>query len=91
MYWVIWVYKDWRPEKDEFEVIGLQIARSMLQLTVLIRDEANVNRYYHLYELRVSMQKLESAVVVKFIETLLILYNILIVNISLFSHRSSDR
>ncbi|CAG8774689.1 5517_t:CDS:1, partial [Rhizophagus irregularis] len=53
----------WRPEKDEFKVIGLQIARSMLQLTVLIRDEANVNRYYHLYELRVSMQKSESAVI----------------------------
>ncbi|PKC67890.1 hypothetical protein RhiirA1_457868 [Rhizophagus irregularis] len=64
MYWVIWVYKDWRPEKNEFEVIGLQIARSMLQLTVLIRDEANVNRYYHLYKLRVSMQKSESAVVI---------------------------
>lgn len=35
------------------------------------------------------MQKLESAVVVKFIETLLILHNILIVNIFLLSHKST--
>ncbi len=40
------------------------------------------------------MQKSEPAVVAKFIETLLILHNILIVNMSLLSHESipkSDR
>ena len=41
-----WVYKGRRSKKDEFEVIGLQVAGSMLQLTVLIRNGANVNRYH---------------------------------------------
>src|SRR6266498_4466067 len=89
-----WIYKGQRPEKDEFGVIGLQVAGSTLRLTILIRDKVNVNRYYHLHKSRVSMQKSEPAIVVKFIETLLILRNILIVNMFLFSHGSiskSDR
>ncbi|CAB5354728.1 unnamed protein product [Rhizophagus irregularis] len=89
-----WVYKGRRPEKDEFGVIGLQVAGSTLRLTVLIRDGANVDRYYHLHESRVPVQKSEPAVVAKFIETLLILRNILIVNMSLLPHGStlkSDR
>ncbi|RIA93461.1 hypothetical protein C1645_819427 [Glomus cerebriforme] len=88
---IIFVYKDQRPEKNEFGVIGLQIAKFTLRLTVLIRNEANVDRYYHLYELKVSVQKSETAVVVKFIKTLLILHNILIVNISLLPHRSTSK
>ena len=50
-----WMYKGQRPEKDEFEVIGLQVAGSMLQLTVLIRDGANIDRYYHLCESKVPV------------------------------------
>jgi len=38
-----WVYKGRRPEKDEFGIIGLQVAGSILRLTVLIRDGANVD------------------------------------------------
>ncbi|RIA84924.1 hypothetical protein C1645_741956 [Glomus cerebriforme] len=86
-----WVYKGQRPEKDEFGVIGLQVAGSMLRLTVLIRDGANVDRYYHLHESRIPVQKSEPAVVVKFIETLLILRNILTVNMSLLPHGSTPK
>ena len=86
-----WVYKGRRPEKDEFGVIGLQVAGSMLRLTVLIRDGANVDRYYHLHESRIPVQKSEPAVVAKFIETLLILRNILIVNMSLLPHGSTPK
>ncbi|RIA92791.1 hypothetical protein C1645_820196 [Glomus cerebriforme] len=82
------VYKGQKPEKDKFGVIGLQVAGSMLRLTVLIRDGDNVDRYYHLHESKVPMQKSEPAVIVKFIETLLILRNILIVNMSLLPHGS---
>ncbi|PKK59235.1 hypothetical protein RhiirC2_871337 [Rhizophagus irregularis] len=80
-----------RPEKDEFGIIGLQVAGSTLRLTVLIRDGANVDRYYHLHESRVPVQKSEPAVVAKFIETLLILRNILIVNMSLLPHGSTPK
>jgi len=86
-----WVYKGRRPEKDEFGIIGLQVAGSILRLTVLIRDGANVDRYYHLHESRIPVQKSEPAVVAKFIETLLILHNILIVNMSLLSHGSTPK
>ena len=86
-----WVYKGRRPEKDEFGIIGLQVAGSMLRLTVLIRDGANVDRYYYLHESRVPVQKSEPAIVAKFIETLLILRNILIVNMSLLPHGSTPK
>ena len=86
-----WVYKGQRPEKDEFGVIGLQVAGSMLRLTVLIKDEANVDRYYHLHESKVPVQKSEPAVVAEFIETLLILRNILIVNMSLLPYGSTPK
>ncbi|RIA97822.1 hypothetical protein C1645_732100 [Glomus cerebriforme] len=86
-----WVYKCQRPEKDKFGIIGLQVAGSILRLTVLIRDRANVDRYYHLYELRVPVQKSEPAIVAKFIETLLILRNILIADMSLLPHRSTPK
>ncbi|PKK47892.1 hypothetical protein RhiirC2_872266, partial [Rhizophagus irregularis] len=86
-----WVYKGRRPEKDEFGIIGLQVAGSILRLTVLIRDGANVNRYYHLHESRIPVQKSEPAVIAKFIETLLILRNILIVNMSLLPHGSTPK
>ncbi|CAG8671820.1 16587_t:CDS:2 [Dentiscutata erythropus] len=36
-----WVYKGCRPEKDEFGIIGLQVAGPLLRLTVLIRDSAS--------------------------------------------------
>ncbi|CAG8509297.1 9790_t:CDS:2, partial [Acaulospora morrowiae] len=39
-----WVYKSRRPEKDQFGIIGLQVAGSLLRLSVLIRDSANVDR-----------------------------------------------
>ncbi|RGB43158.1 hypothetical protein C1646_750055 [Rhizophagus diaphanus] len=80
-----------RPEKDEFEIIGLQVAGSILQLTVLIRDGANVDKYYHLHKSRIPVQKSEPAVVAKFIETLLILRNILIVNMSLLPYGSTPK
>jgi hypothetical protein len=79
-----WVYKGQRSKKDEF-------AGSTLRLTVLIRDGINVDRYYHLYESRISVQKSEPAIVAKFIETLLILRNILIVNMSLLPHGSTPK
>jgi len=86
-----WVYKGRRPVKDKFGIIGLQVAGSILRLTVLIRDGANVDRYYHLHESRIPVQKSEPAVVAKFIETLLILRNILIVNMSLLPHGSTPK
>nr|CAG8446663.1 4442_t:CDS:2 [Entrophospora candida] len=86
-----WTYKSCKPEKDEFGIIGLQVAGSLLRLTVLIRDVANVDRYYHLHEARIPVQYSDFPVVAKFIETLLIFRNILIVNMSLLPHGSMPK
>ncbi|GET02582.1 hypothetical protein GLOIN_2v1489056 [Rhizophagus clarus] len=58
---------------------------------ILYLDGANVDRYYHLHESRIPVQKSEPAVIAKFIETLLILRNILIVNMSLLPHGSTPK
>ncbi|CAG8752442.1 8165_t:CDS:1 [Dentiscutata erythropus] len=83
-----WVYKGCRPEKDEFGIIGLQVAGPLLRLTVLIRDGASVDQYYHLHESEIPVQYSDSCIVAEFIKTLLILHNILIVNMTLIPHGS---
>ena len=45
MYWVRKVVK---PDKDQFGIVGVQIAGNMLHLNVLIRDGLEIHRYYHL-------------------------------------------
>ncbi|CAG8666949.1 22358_t:CDS:2 [Cetraspora pellucida] len=52
-------------------------------LNDLIRDNSDVHRYYHLHESTIPIQQLDLPFVSKFIETLLIMRNILIVNMSL--------
>ncbi|CAG8710341.1 1447_t:CDS:2, partial [Ambispora leptoticha] len=37
-----------KPDKDQFGVVGVQVVGNMLHLNVLVRDRANVHRYYHL-------------------------------------------
>ncbi|CAG8727915.1 20161_t:CDS:2, partial [Racocetra persica] len=64
------------------------VAGDILHLNVLIRDQTNVNRYYNIESAKIPMQKSEETVVIKFVETLLLLYNIVITNLSLLYHRS---
>ncbi|CAG8687731.1 15072_t:CDS:1, partial [Acaulospora morrowiae] len=73
----------------EFGIIGLQVAGSSLRLSVLIRDSANID--YHLHESTIPVQHSNSVIVAKFIETLLIVRNILIVNMTLLPHGSTPK
>nr|CAG8435111.1 7522_t:CDS:2 [Entrophospora candida] len=75
------IHKGCKPEKDKFGIIGLQVAGSMLYLNILLRNRANIGIYYHLKESKVPVQQSYSAVVAKFI--LSILRNILYINTSL--------
>ena len=86
-----WVYKSRRPEKDQFGIIGLQVAGSLLRLSALMRDSANVDRYYHLHESKIPVQYSDSVIVANFIETLLVARNILIVNMTLLPHGSTPK
>ncbi|RGB23476.1 hypothetical protein C1646_774447 [Rhizophagus diaphanus] len=43
-----WTHKSCKPDKNEFGIIGVQIAGKKLYLSVLIRDMSEVHRYYRL-------------------------------------------
>ncbi|CAG8801213.1 20650_t:CDS:1, partial [Racocetra persica] len=45
---IYYTRKTLHPEKDQFEIVGIQIAEDTLHLNVLIRDKMNVNRYYNI-------------------------------------------
>ncbi|RHZ52557.1 hypothetical protein Glove_460g18 [Diversispora epigaea] len=70
----------------QFRIIGVQIAEDTLHLNVLIRDKTNVHRYYHIQSAKIPVQFSDEDDVIKFVETLLFLRNILITNISLLCH-----
>jgi len=78
-----WTRKSCKPDKDEFGIIGVQIAGKKLYLSVLIRDMSEVHRYYHLHESEIPVQLSDPSIVEKFVESLLILRNILIVNMNI--------
>ncbi|CAG8630731.1 2315_t:CDS:2, partial [Racocetra persica] len=78
-----WTRKGCKPDKGEFGIIGVQVAGKKMYLNVLIRDNSDVHRYYHLHESTIPIQQSDLPVVSKFMETLLIMRNILIVNMSL--------
>jgi hypothetical protein len=78
-----WIRKSCKPDKDEFGIIGVQITGKKLCLSILIRDMSEVHRYYHLHESEIPVQLSDISIVEKFIETLLILRNILIINMSI--------
>ncbi|RHZ79598.1 hypothetical protein Glove_143g33 [Diversispora epigaea] len=77
-----------KPDKDEFDIIGVQMARKKLHLSVLIKNMNKVHCYYNLYKSEIPIQQLAFSVVTNFIKTLLKLQNILIVNMSLLHNVS---
>lgn len=75
-----WVRKGCKFNIDEFGIISLQVAGDILHLNVLIRNEVNFHRYCYLWSVKITVQLEDSDVVSKFIEVLLIVRNIIIVN-----------
>ncbi len=51
-----WVHKLSGSDKDEFKIIEMQVAEQIIRLNVLIRDMENIHHYYHLYEVKISVQ-----------------------------------
>ena len=85
MYWVRKVVK---LEKDQFGIVGVQIAGNMLHLNVLIRDRMEIHRYYHLQSAEIPVRFSDVDVVTKFVETLSLLQNLIITNSFLLFHGS---
>ncbi|CAG8787192.1 17802_t:CDS:2, partial [Cetraspora pellucida] len=81
-----WVRQSLNPDKEQFGIVGIQVAGNIFHLNVLVRDKVNVHRYYHLQPVEIPVQCSAEGVVSRFIETLLVLRNILITNLSLLYH-----
>ncbi|RHZ76203.1 hypothetical protein Glove_202g106 [Diversispora epigaea] len=86
-----WVHKSCTPNRDQFDIVEVQIAGSTIRLNVLIRDLADIHRYYHIRDVEIPVQQSNSTIVTKFVETLLIMRNILLVNISLLCNAPLTR
>ncbi|RHZ65764.1 hypothetical protein Glove_311g20 [Diversispora epigaea] len=50
--------------KDQFRIVEVQIAGDTLHLNILIRDKANVHRYYHIQLAKIPVQFLDENVLV---------------------------
>ncbi|RHZ43485.1 hypothetical protein Glove_1066g3 [Diversispora epigaea] len=86
-----WVHKSCTPDRDQFGIVGVQIAGSTIRLNVLTRDLADIHRYYHIRDVEIPVQQSNSTIVTKFVETLMIMRNILLVNISLLCNAPLTR
>ncbi|RHZ76282.1 hypothetical protein Glove_199g104 [Diversispora epigaea] len=51
-----WAQKSRRLEKEQFGIIGIQVAGCRLSLNVLIRDELEIHRYYKLHEAEIPIR-----------------------------------
>ncbi|RHZ86727.1 hypothetical protein Glove_46g15 [Diversispora epigaea] len=51
-----WTRKSCKPDKDEFSIIGIQVAGNKLLLNVLIRDMNDIHRYYYLCKADIPVQ-----------------------------------
>ncbi|RHZ83614.1 hypothetical protein Glove_89g46 [Diversispora epigaea] len=72
--------------EKQFLNLCVQIAGNELHLNLLVRDIRNVHRYYHLRSVEIPVQFSDERVVYKFVETLLLLRNLIITNLSLLYH-----
>ncbi|CAG8448049.1 9026_t:CDS:2 [Ambispora leptoticha] len=82
---MFWVRQGCKPEKDQFGIVGIQVAGTEIQLNVLIRDNLDIHRYYHLKKTQIPIQWSDPTLstLPEFVELLLNLRNILVVNLSL--------
>ncbi|KAF0413849.1 hypothetical protein F8M41_007712 [Gigaspora margarita] len=83
-----YVYKSCRPVRNEFGILGIQVAGDMMHLNILIKDDDDIHRLFHLRSVKIPARPCNEEDVLQFVEALLLLRNIMIVNISLLFHSS---
>ncbi|POG67953.1 hypothetical protein GLOIN_2v1800021 [Rhizophagus irregularis DAOM 181602=DAOM 197198] len=79
-------------EKNEFGILGFQVAGQKFDLYVLIRDKENISRLFLLRSVSIPTQYMDNRkTIFEFIEALLLLRRILIVDLSLlFNSRTHE-
>jgi hypothetical protein len=50
-----YIYKKNRFNKDEFEILGIQIAGNKMHFNVIIRNAFKINHLYHLYSNKIPV------------------------------------
>ncbi|CAG8746633.1 4920_t:CDS:1, partial [Acaulospora colombiana] len=51
-----WVRQSLNPAKEQFGIVGIQVAGNILHLNALVRDKVNIPRYYHLQSVEIPVQ-----------------------------------
>ena len=64
-------HKECKLNKDNFDIIGIQIARTKIHLNILIQDMNEIHRFYNLCTVKILIQPTDRNTVFKFIKTLL--------------------
>ncbi|CAG8526860.1 16450_t:CDS:10 [Gigaspora margarita] len=59
-----YVYKSCRPVRNKFGILGIQVAADMMHLNILIKDDDDIHRLFHLRSVKIPIPKLEK----KFVE-----------------------
>ena len=52
-----WVYNGCRPDKNEFGIIGIQIAGDTLHFNNIIKDMEDIHRLYHLFSVKIPLRR----------------------------------
>jgi len=66
-----WAHKGCKPNKDDFGIIGIQIAKTEMHLNILIRGMDEIHHFYNLHTVEILIQPTDGNIVFKFVETLL--------------------
>ncbi|CAG8734634.1 16857_t:CDS:2 [Acaulospora morrowiae] len=85
-----WVRKGCKPEKEQFGIIGIQVAGRKLHLSVITRGVDEIHRFYNLHSAEIPVNPMGDYDLINFIKTLLTLRNMIIVNMSLLFHASTS-
>jgi len=81
-----WARKGCKPEKEQFGIVGIQVAGRKIHLNVITRGDDEIHRYYHLHSAEIPVRPVGEYDLANFVKTLLILRNNIIVNMSLLFH-----
>ncbi|CAJ0767962.1 23269_t:CDS:2 [Entrophospora sp. SA101] len=72
-------------------IIRAQIAGDVMHFNIMIKDMDNINQLYNLYSIKIPVRSTGSEDVFRFIEALLNLRNILIINLTILYHSPKTR
>ncbi|CAG8853619.1 13648_t:CDS:2, partial [Gigaspora margarita] len=68
--WMCYVYRSCRPVRNEFGILGIQVAADMMHLNILIKDDDDIHRLFHLRSVKIPVRPCNEDDVLQFVEAL---------------------